>query len=355
MGQKPIKIGFDAKRLFSGRGGLQSYARILLLNLSTYYPENQYHLYTPEVKDRAVYEEFSSIQNVHIRQSASVVKAYWRSKSMVKDLMKDGIKVYHGLSGELPIGINKSGIKSIVTIHDLLWQEFPEDYSVVDRYVYDWKLKGAVKQADKIIAVSEQTKTKLLEAYPENNVAVINPIVAPEFFHQHDLKENQEVLKRYGIDKNYVLAIGNSKGRKNIKQFIDFIIAEIHDLSILLIGNRGDLPESVKVINQVAYQDMPALYQSAIACIYPSLGEGFGLPILEAITSGKAVVTHDASPMNTFDSPLRLTCDTRDKLSARKAMKKAIEISAIVAGESKPDAKVQRYYAETFMNIYQSP
>ena len=78
-------------------------------------------------------------------------KALWRSKGIVNDLKRDGIQVFHGLSGELPIGIRQSGIKSVVTIHDLIFLRHPEFYHWIDTKIYAWKFRQTIREADHII------------------------------------------------------------------------------------------------------------------------------------------------------------------------------------------------------------
>ena len=347
-----LRIGFDAKRLFAGSGGLQSYARTLLLNLLKYYPTYKYFLYTPAVKDQRVYKEFSKYVQVSIKQSSGLSATYWRSKSIVKDLVLDGIDIYHGLSGELPIGIRAAGIKSVVTIHDLLWHEFPNDYTSFDRKINDWKLSGATNQTDVIVAVSDQTKDRVVARAPGLNVQVINPVAAPEFYRLSDRDEAKLILEKYGIEERYILAVGNAKGRKNISQFVQHIRPVIGDIPILLIGKKNDGTKGLKLLSDIAYADMPAIYRSAIACVYPSLGEGYGLPIAESIISGIPVVVHDAPPMNAFDSPLCLSCEVQDAESAQQAMKQAMKLRSSVPDQVQPGEREQQRYADAFMDVY---
>ena len=104
-------IGFDAKRLFCNYTGLGNYSRTLLQNQSKYYPDNEYFLYSPKIKKDPVILSFLNEDKYNVHISNSKFKANWRSHSIIKQLKKDNIKLFHGLSNELPLNIHKSGIK----------------------------------------------------------------------------------------------------------------------------------------------------------------------------------------------------------------------------------------------------
>ena len=89
--------------------------------------------------------------------------AIWRSRGITNDLKRDGVQLYHGLSGELPINISKSGIKSIVTIHDLIFMRHPEFYNWIDVKIYTWKFRQTIREASHIVAISECTKRDIIE------------------------------------------------------------------------------------------------------------------------------------------------------------------------------------------------
>ena len=113
-----MRIGFDAKRAFLNNTGLGNYSRDTIRVLSNYFPDNKYFLYTPKAKENSRLSFLNSNSNTFVRTPKSILnralKAYWRSKSIVKDLFTNKIDIYHGLSHELPIGIEKTNIKTVV-------------------------------------------------------------------------------------------------------------------------------------------------------------------------------------------------------------------------------------------------
>ena len=120
-----MKIGFDAKRAFHNNTGLGNYSRDTIRILSKFYPQHHYLLYTPKAKTNQRLEFLKDIKNVNIRTPKSIMhqsfSGIWRSVTLSKQLYKDQIDVFHGLSHELPKGIQKTTTKTVVTIHDLIF------------------------------------------------------------------------------------------------------------------------------------------------------------------------------------------------------------------------------------------
>lgn len=300
-----MKIGFDAKRLFNNRGGLASYARTLLLALHQSIPDLIIYLYTTKINSPYDLSIFMDDPRFIIRTYQGPFSWYWRSKGLVKQLVNDGIDIYHGLAAELPTGIHKTNIKTVVTIHDTLWKSHKNDYRLPDRLILNEKLKFALDQADHIVAISEVTNEAIskIPHYDASKVSVINQIAAPEFY--QPIKNFNEVSRVYNLPDPYILAVGNVKKRKNIPFLIEAMkYLKDESVRLVIIGKPKEYDIPVTHISGLDYQELPAVYQGAKLCVYPSLNEGFGLPILESILCGSPVCAVDKSPMNQFDSPL---------------------------------------------------
>ena len=198
-------IGFDAKRAVANGTGLGSYSRTLIndlarypLTLRLYAPDEGRDDLRTQIQDRAnvtLHTPHSSLHTPHstfhiphtsflLPPSSFLGKSYWRSHGIVSDLRHDGIQLYHGLSGELPIGIRKSGIPSVVTIHDLIFLRHPEYYHWIDTKIYAWKFRQTISEATHIIAISECTRRDILHYAPELDparISVIYQSCAPKF------------------------------------------------------------------------------------------------------------------------------------------------------------------------------
>ena len=142
-----MRLGFDAKRAFSNETGLGNYSRDTIRILSSFFSQNKYFLYTPKkIKSPRTFF-IEEKENIFVRTPESLInktlRSYWRSFSIVKDIFTNNIDIFHGLSNELPIGIEKTSIKSIVTIHDLIFIRYPSLFKSIDRRIYYKKSKSA--------------------------------------------------------------------------------------------------------------------------------------------------------------------------------------------------------------------
>ena len=180
---KKIIIGFDAKRIVKNGTGLGSYGRTLVNDLAAD-ERLQLRLYAPDKGRDDLRNQIADRPNVTFcYPSRPTPRFYWRSRGIVGDLRRDGVQIYHGLSGELPVGIRKSGIRSIVTIHDLIFLRHPEFYHWLDTKIYAWKFRQTIREADHIIAISECTKRDIIEFgdVSEDKISVIYQSFSPRF------------------------------------------------------------------------------------------------------------------------------------------------------------------------------
>ncbi|MDX1942503.1 MAG: glycosyltransferase family 1 protein [Saprospiraceae bacterium] len=327
VGNLMYRIGFDAKRLFNNFTGLGNYSRTLLRNLAEFYPENAYFLYTPKVTKNEETQFFlnSPLYSVHLPQGQP--KAYWRSWGVKKDLRKHKIQLFHGLSHEIPVGIQKTKIKSIVTIHDLVFKHYPHHFPLIDRQIYDYKFHYACENANKIIAISESTKRDIIEFYniTAEKIEVIYQSCHERFMQEKSPKAIEAVLKRYQLPGGYFFYVGSVIERKNLLSIVQALELLPSDLKLplVVVGDgkayknkvqeyiaRKNLQKQVIFI-KADYDDLPALYQQAKIFIYPSVYEGFGIPILEALFSKTPVITSNISSLPEAGGPDSYLIDPR--------------------------------------------
>lgn len=304
-----ITIGFDAKRIVRNNTGLGSYGRTLVRDLA-YLPDSlRLRLYAPDKGRKDLRSQVEGLPRITLRYPKAgflpFEKTLWRSHGIVRDLKKDKVQLYHGLSGELPWGIRKSGIKSVVTIHDLIFMRHPEFYPWFDAKIYTWKFRRTLKEADHIIAISECTRRDVLElgqVDPER-VSVVYQSCAPRFTKVPTPVEEEQVRLKYGLPKRFILNVGTIEQRKNILLGVKAMESLPSDLSLVIVGkytpyttqvieyiSAHGLNRRVYILHDVPDADLPALYAQAEAFVYPSVYEGFGIPIIEAISCGLPVV-----------------------------------------------------------------
>ena len=161
-----MRLGFDAKRVFHNATGLGNYSRDVLRILSSRRPADAYVAYSPSPGALPAEAGGDAVEVRGPRSAlARALPALWRTRLVVGDLRADRIDLFHGLSNELPLGIEESGVGSAVTIHDLIFERLPELYSPLDRRIYAMKARSAVRRAGVVVSVSEQTKRDLVELY----------------------------------------------------------------------------------------------------------------------------------------------------------------------------------------------
>ncbi len=323
-----LKIGFDAKRLFLNFTGLGNYSRSLVSGLSNFYPENQYYLFSPKIKVNQDTKEFLN-QPFFIEQPLYIPGNLWRMAGCTFRIKKLKLDIYHGLSHELPLGIKKTKVKSVVTIHDLIYKTFPDDFSVIDRKIYDFKFRYACENADRIIAVSESTKKDLIRLYhlPAEKIKVIYQSCHNNFKINLSKEQIDKTLSHYGLPEKFMLYVGSVIERKNLLTLVKAIDKVRDQLNIpLVVVGKGKtyllkvkayvdskkLQKYILFAPAVAFHDLPALYQKASLFIYPSLYEGFGIPVIEALWSKTPVITSDVSSLPEAAGPGAYYCNPND-------------------------------------------
>jgi glycosyltransferase involved in cell wall biosynthesis len=296
-----IKIGYDAKRYFNNPTGLGNYSRTLINYLSIHAAENQYSLFVHRKFYPAGFNKFRVIQG-------KGHPALWRSRGIRKDIETSDIDIFHGLSSELPSKA-KRNVKYVVTVHDVIFKIYPEWYNGIDRIFYAEKLRQALEKADSIIAISHQTANDLKEYYSfdESKLQVIYQSWS-NLYNTLNVEEIHVPL----LPKDYLLFVGSFYERKNLPNVIWALSnPQCIDIPLVVVGNGSrryrqmimELIEELKLERQVlilenVYDELlKQLYLRAKAVIYPSLYEGFGLPVLEALKCGVPVITSNNSSL----------------------------------------------------------
>lgn len=362
---KNIIVGFDAKRVVRNGTGLGAYGRNLVNDLAALYPHMQLLLYAPDEGREDLARQVKSAQNlcmVYPKGAKNALqKAAWRSRGVVKDLLRDGVNVFHGLSGELPKGVKAAGIDTVVTIHDLIFMRHPEFYHWWDALIYRWKFRQTLKEAHRIIAISECTKRDIVKFghYPEDRISVIYQSCDTRFRELATPEQLREVSERYALPTRFVLNVGTIEARKNVllaAKALKDVPKEVH---LVVLGRptpyinkvkswvaHNGLSARVHFLHNVPNEDLPAIYQQAEVFAYPSRYEGFGIPIIEAIQSGLPVVACTGSCLEEAGGPHNLYVAPND----HKGMAKAI--NARLKGQAGRDKSISQSmtYVQRFEN-----
>lgn len=380
-----MNIGFDAKRAYHNGTGLGHYSRTLISSLANFYPENEYFLFNPKLTSKFHLPQLKNIHEVLPKFPDSLFPSAWRSSWVKKDLKKKNIDLYHGLSHEIPIGIQNTKIKSVVTIHDLIHERYPEQYNSIDVKIYSKKFRYACEHADKIIAISNQTKQDIIEFYktPEKKITVCYQSCNRAFAQQISGEEKERIKKQYDLPEKFFLYVGSIIERKNLLSICKALVLLKNDLDIplVIIGDGGKYKQKVKSFisennlrdkiiflsehpnakneNFKTAKDFPAIYQSAIAMIYPSTFEGFGIPVLEALFSSLPVITSNLSSLPEVGGDAAYYVNPLSAEEIAAGMKKVfheeyLRNELIEKGVAHAQEFTQQKCAEAVMNVYKS-
>jgi glycosyltransferase involved in cell wall biosynthesis len=300
-------IGFDAKRAFVNKSGLGNYSRDIIRSLHDFYPDNTYLLFSPEKNFELLEEKYC--KNVILPKSSTKIgKSYWRSFQMGQVIEENKADIFHGLSNELPFDIKKTKALKVVTIHDLIFIKFPQLYSYADRKIYYRKFYKSCINADKIVATSNQTKEDIIKYFriPANKIEVIYQSCNSLFSEENLQFKHNEVRGKYNLPEKYILTVGTIERRKNALNVVKAIYYFNLDVNYLIAGRRTpycdeiiayarehNISDRIFVREDISNSDLPIIYNMAEVFVYPSIYEGFGIPVIEAFNAGVAVITGD--------------------------------------------------------------
>lgn len=338
-----MKIGFDAKRIFHNNTGLGNYGRDAIRILYRYTPIEKFVLYNtaPSNVDRLDVQK-----KIYIKYPKGwfwkKFSSLWRLGPVSKQIIKDNVDIFHGLTGELPAGLKKTNIATVVTIHDLIFLTHPHYYSFFDRVIYTKKFKYAAANTDRIIAISEQTKrdtVQFLDADPKK-ITVVYQGCNDAYKKEYDADFKDKVRKKYNLPQEFVLNVGTLQERKNAFTLVKAINGT--DYHLVLVGSEKKyakkihayirekgLQSQIIFLKNVEDTELAAIYQLATIFCYPSICEGFGIPIIEALFSKTAVITSEGGCFPEAGGPQSVYVASLDADALRNEIRRLFENPAI--------------------------
>lgn len=217
-----------------------------------------------------------------------------------------------------------SPVPSVVSVMDMSYYHYPELFNNTDLYQLKNWTKYSVKKAKRVITISKSSKFDIIKLYgiDEKLVHVVYPGIKSNIDLEPHVYPMSELRSKYQIDKNYILFVGTLQPRKNVEKLIE-AFSDLKkqaksqknskipkDLQLVIVGKKGwlyepileapkryEVEESVKFLDFIPNEDLPLLYKNALCYVLPSLYEGFGLPILEAMKNDCPVITSKVSSM----------------------------------------------------------
>lgn len=344
-----MRVGFDAKKAIRNHTGIGNYSRRCI---------------------RAVEEAGAEARLFYGR--LPVLGELWRNLLQWWSVRRARIDVYHGLSNELPFGIRFSGVRTVVTIHDLIFLRLPQSYTWLARKILYVKTRYACRVADRIVVVSKMTRQDLVSYYgiDPSRIEVIYQSIDERYSQPLTDEQLETVRRRYDLPARYVLCVGTIQMRKNQHTLVRALPLLPADVHLVLVGKAEayvqvvqqtaaelGVSSRVHILQGVPTEDLPALYRlaSVFACL--SRFEGFGIPLAEALACGTPVIGATGSCLEEAGGPDSVYLDPDDYQGLAAAVAKLL---------ADPNAREQmvrrgRAYAQRFsdkslgqnlMNLY---
>lgn len=337
-----MKIGIDISQIIYGTG-VSNYTANLVENLLKIDTTNQYVLFGSSLRAGKKLKEFTS----KFKENPRVEVKLFHFPPLLLDFIWNRFHLFpiEKFIGEVDIfhssdwlqpPVRNPGTKKVTTVHDMVVYLFPTSTHPKILSTQKRRLARVKKEVDAVIADSQTTKedlVKFLGVEPEK-ITVIYLAPSADFKPQDDDKVN-EVLARYKIKKPYILSVATQEPRKNIQKLLD-VFGQLKirrpDFNLILTGKYGWGPgfhtnQDVNWTGYVSREDLICLYSGCRLFIYPSLYEGFGLPILEAMACGAPVVTSNNSSMAEIARDAAILVDPRSEPQLTRAIEMVLDLN----------------------------
>ena len=345
-----MRIGIDYTAAVRQGAGIGRYTRELiggLLSLETV------HQYTLFAATGGLDVEWSLASRADLRVRTIPLSDEWLSRlwhrariPLPVELVTGRLDLFYSPDFVLPPTL--PGTRTLLTVHDLSFLHYPDHFvPKLVRYL-SGVVPRAVARADLVLADSEATRTDLIEmvGVDPKKVEVLYSGVAARFRPEPEPGERERLQERYGLDpaRPYVLAVGTVQPRKNYVRLIRaFAALQSDEHQLVVAGGRGwlyqevlteaeTIGDRVRVLGFVDDADLPALFRGASLFAFPSLYEGFGLPVLEAMACGVPVVTSDVSSLPEVAGDAALLVDPADQSALTEGLRRGLEDDGLRRG-----------------------
>ena len=366
-----MKIALNTTIATKTRTGTGNYAVNLAAALMQMDREHEIAIYCNE----DLHDWFADQRNGHsvtingIKFKSSSHRVFWEQAKLTGELKNNGVDLLHSMAFTSPW---MNSIKTVVTVHDLAFQAYPETIPLTKRIYYRPIFSHSIKQAHKVIVPSNAVRKLLCETFHlnEEKVVCVPEGVNAEFFSSMNKRTIAATRKKFGIAGPYVLSVGRLEPRKNLTTILSAFnkLKTEKDIphKLVVVGKKGwpirkSMDESANFISTgyVSQLDLMALYSGADLFLFPSLYEGFGLPLLEAMASGVPVIASDISVHREVSGETALFANPFDEQEWKNAINKLLQNTSQqtrmrINGIERAKKFSWQKTAERTMEIYQS-
>jgi glycosyltransferase involved in cell wall biosynthesis len=364
-----MKIGIDVHSIGSGKGGNETYYRSLIKALGAADAHNHYLLYA--TYPDAVRAICPNRWNLAIRPIRPA-NPYFRIPFGLPLQARKAVDIYHAQFIIPPF----LKCKTVTTIPDIAYEHVPEMFPAYQRSWSKMLIRRSAMRADHIITVSERSKNDLVNTYgiSPNRITVTYLAAGEEFYPRQKDEARARVSRKYGIGREFVLYLGRLQGRKNLDTLVDafarmtkagcshqLVLAGKADsfsrkllASVKARGPRG----AIHLPGFIHPDDLPWLCSAADAFVYPSLYEGFGLPVLEAMACGVPVITSHDSAMEEISAGAALLVNPLDDVAIANALTRVLQDADLRSGLIRNGLKRSSHFsyrrtAEQTIEVYE--
>jgi glycosyltransferase involved in cell wall biosynthesis len=332
-----MRIAINTLAMKSKLHGVGNYIKNLVWSLSSRDSKNEYLLFVSKENIGHVQGLPANFEIVLAPGNPSK-KILWEQFILPGKLKKYSVDLYHGPSFSMPF---VKTCLQVVTIHDASFNLTPEHHPMYRRHYYRATVPGVMRNVDAVISVSQRAKSDLLKlvSVTPQKISVVPLGVDPRF---HSVKNENKLLSlrnKYDLPRPFILFVGMIEPRKNIELLVDaYLSGNCSDrFDLVLAGSLGwDHSQLLQKITASAKKhcirlpgyiedaDLPALYSAAEVFVYPSIYEGFGLPILESMACGTPVITSSVSSLPEVAGNAALLVDPRNLADLAWALQKVL-------------------------------
>lgn len=297
-----MRIGIDGRALQGNRTGIGRYVFELCRELDRQLPDAKFFVYSNVLIEMPVLSERWVLRVEPIPLLRKIKSVLWLKTRCGSLCGRDRLDVFWGGATFLPY-LPRS-VQTVITVYDLNFKIVPETMGIAHRWAFKLFFKKDVKRAGSVVAISKGTSDRLINLFGRVADAIVYPAIDESFSLRPDAYV-QEVLRRNSLQRPYLLAVATWEPRKNLELLIDSFLdmkkqGLLSEHSLVLVGGRGwkdkrlasllSEADSVVPLGYVADEQLAPIYSAADLFIFPSIYEGFGLPVLEARACGTRIL-----------------------------------------------------------------
>lgn len=351
-----MKILIDLTALSDNFSGIERYALNISKEMILNDRNNDYIIiFKNEI--HIEYKIFEAYENVEIKIIKGNNKLIFNQIILLYNLYKIKADKYVFLAFPSPILFRKKGI--INAIHDLTCWDYPETMKVHSRFYFKKSIKNVVKISEKIITVSEFSRKRIQDKFGKKNIFVIYNGISEVFIKSINKEKTNvnSILEKYKLSKGYIMCLCTLEPRKNINLLIDVYVElrkeNIIDYKLVLVGRKGwkvdnllngieeEYRKDILVTGFVDDEDLPQIYKGAEMFVFPSLYEGFGIPVIEAMFMKVPVICSNTSAIPEVVASNKLLFENNNKLDLKNKIITLINMNTNEINEVKEQGKMK--------------